>query len=204
MSFIDPHLIPLTQRCCSVKNELLYEISKGNERSFRALFYAYNSKLYTYALKLTGSRESAEDIVHTVFLKIWLNREKLVEVENLNAYLFKATHNLALNEFRRRVKESLALARLEERLQIVNENTDNKLLLSEVQEFIDNAVNNLTPQQRQIFKLSREAGLKQEEIAQQLNISLFTVKKHLTNALNCLRRHPLYPGSYPPKTRRQA
>lgn len=169
------------------ENELLVEISKGNQDSFKTLFYSYKSKLYTYAFKLTESREAAEDIVHDVFFKLWLNKEKVTQVENLNAYLFKATHNYALNEFRRKAKETVILAELEKKPHIYIENTDNKLLVSEVQEFINIAVNNLTPQQRQVFKLSREAGLKQEEIAQQLNISLFTVKKHLTNALNCLK-----------------
>lgn len=170
------------------ENELLYEISKGNEKSFEAVFYAYNRKLYTYALRLTECREASEDIVHTVFYKLWLNKETLTAVENLNGYLFKATHNLALNEFRRRAKETLILAELGKKPPLFNENTDNKLLISEVQEFINSAINNLTPQQRQVFRLSREVGLKQEEIAERLNISLFTVKKHLTNALNCLKK----------------
>jgi RNA polymerase sigma-19 factor, ECF subfamily len=169
------------------ENELLIEISKGNENSFKVLFYGYKSKLYTYALRMTESREAAEDIVHDVFFKLWLNREKLTEVDNINAYLFRATHNLALNGFRHKAKETLFLAELEKKLHTYTENTDNKLLQREAQEFINMAINHLTPQQRQVFKLSRELGLKQEEIAQQLNISLFTVKKHLTNALNCLR-----------------
>ncbi|MHA4809533.1 RNA polymerase sigma factor [Flavitalea flava] len=169
------------------ENELLIEISRGNEQSFKDLFYAFKSKLYTYALRLTESKEVAEDIVHDVFFKVWLNKEKLPEIDNINAYLFKATHNLALNGFRRKAKETLVLAELEKKLSIQIDNTDNKLVLREVKEFIHSAMGHLTPQQRQVFKLSREEGLKQEEIAQQLNISLFTVKKHLTNALNCLR-----------------
>ena len=167
--------------------QLLIEVAKGNEESFKELFYAYKSRLYTYALKLTESRQVAEDIVHDVFLKLWLNRADLPAIENLNAYLFRAAHNQALNGFRRKAKETLVLAELEKKLHIPTYNTDNELALSEVQALIHTAMNNLTPQQRQVFKMSREQGLKQEEIAQHLSISLFTVKKHLTNALNYLR-----------------
>lgn len=167
--------------------QLLIEISKGNEASFKELFYAYKGKLFTYALKLTESRQVAEDIVHDVFLKLWLNRSNLPAVVNLNAYLFRAAHNQALNAFRRKAKEILVLAELEKDLHIPIDTTDNEIALSEVKAAIHLAMNRLTPQQRQVFKMSREEGLKQEEIAQHLSISLLTVKKHLTNALNCLR-----------------
>jgi RNA polymerase sigma factor (sigma-70 family) len=57
-----------------------------------------------------------------------------------------------------------------------------------VRELIHEAVGKLTPQQKEVYKMSREEGLKQEDIARRLNISIFTVKKHLTDALNYLRK----------------
>jgi FixJ family two-component response regulator len=62
------------------------------------------------------------------------------------------------------------------------------LVRKQVRELIHEAVGKLTPQQKAVFKMSREEGLKQEDIARQLNISIFTVKKHLTDALNYLRK----------------
>lgn len=176
----------LTDSCAD--EPLMLQISKGDENAFQQLFYQYKDKLYAFAFRLTESNETAEDIVHDTFLKLWLNKEKLSEVKNVNAYIYKAAHNHICNAFRRKAKETLILAELKKELSIEVDDTDNRILLNEAQLLIDNAIDKLTPQQREVFKMSRKEGLKTEEIAQRLNISLFTVKKHLTNALNYLRK----------------
>lgn len=62
-----------------------------------------------------------------------------------------------------------------------------ELISKEVQQYIRNLVDRLTPQQRRVFLLAREGGLKQEEIAKLLGISVFVVKKHMVNALKFMR-----------------
>ena len=170
------------------EKDLLVQVSQGNELAFRQLFNMYRGKLYSYILKITESKETAEDAVHDVFLKIWINKESLPEILNLNAYLYRMAHNHAYNGFRRMAKETLVMAELERQSGYETSNPDDKLLRKEVRKFIQDAVNKLTPQQKEVFRMSREEGLKQEEIAQRLNISIFTVKKHLTDALNYLRK----------------
>ena len=164
------------------------QVSKGNELAFRQLFNTYRGKLYSYILRITESKEIAEDTVHDVFLKIWINKESLPEILNLNAYLYRMAHNHAYNGFRRMAKETLVMAELERQAGYETSDPNDKLVRKEVRKFIHDAVNKLTPQQKEVFRMSREEGLKQEEIAQRLNISIFTVKKHLTDALNYLRK----------------
>ena len=170
------------------EKDLLLQVSEGNEHAFRQLFNTYRSKLYTYIFKITESKETAEDTVHDVFLKLWTNKEKLTEIQNLNAYLYKMAHNHAYNGFRRMAKETLVMAELERQHGYELSDPDDQLVRKEVRKFIYEAVNKLTPQQKEVFKMSRELGMKQEEIAQRLNISIHTVKKHLTDALNYLRK----------------
>ncbi len=170
------------------ESELLLQIAAGNEQAFRQLFNTYRAKLYTYILKIAESKEAAEDTVHDVFLKIWLAREKLPEIKNINAYLYRMAHNRALNGLRRMAKETLVIAELEKNTRFKNNDSDNTLLRKEIRKCIQDAVNKLTPKQKEVFRMSREEGLKQEDIAQQLNISIFTVKKHLTDALHSLRK----------------
>ena len=170
------------------EKELLQQIAMGNEQAFRQLFNGYRSKLYTYILKISESKETAEDTVHDVFLKIWVSKEKLPAIQNVNAYLYRMAHNHAYNGFRRMAKETLVMAELEKGIGYESSRPDDKLVTKEVRQFIHDAVNKLTPQQKEVFRMSREEGLKQEEIAQQLNISILTVKKHLTDALNALRK----------------
>lgn len=170
------------------EKDLLLRVSEGNENAFRQLFNTYRSKLYSYILKITESKETAEDTVHDVFLKIWITREKLPEIQNINAYLYRMAHNRAYNGLRRMAKETLVMAELEKGTGYESSDPNDKLVRKEVRQFIHDAINKLTPQQKEVFRMSREEGLKQKEIAQRLNISIFTVKKHLTDALNFLRK----------------
>ena len=168
---------------------LLQQVSEGDEFAFRQLFEAYRDKLYTYILKITESRETAEDTVHDVFLKLWTSREKLPEIQNLSAYLYRMAHNHAYNGLRRMAKHTLIVAELTRDATAYESNDpDDILVRKEIQQFIHDAVNKLTPQQQQVYKMSREEGLKHEEIAQRLNISIFTVKKHMGDALISLRK----------------
>ena len=168
------------------ERELLKQVSEGSEKAFGELFNTYRKKLYTNIYKLTESKEIAEDTVHDVFLKIWANRKSLPEVDNFNAYLNRIAHNHAYTGFRRMAKETLILAELR-RQQNVAENPAQQLMAKEVRDFIKETIENLTPQQKLVFMMSREEGLKQEEIAERLNISVFTVKKHMVDALRYLR-----------------
>lgn len=171
------------------EKDLLHQIADGSEDAFRILFNAYRSKLYTYILKLTRSQEIAEDTVHDVFLKFWENRKTVHQIENLNAYLYRMAHNKAYSGFQRKAKETLILAVLEkEQAEGYQEGSDAGITTKEVRAFIQQAVNKLTPQQKKVFLLSRQEGLKLEEIAHSLNISTNTAKNHLVEALRVIRQ----------------
>jgi RNA polymerase sigma-70 factor (family 1) len=171
------------------EKDLLLQVSEGSEHAFRQLFDTYRSKLYTYILKITESKEMAEDTVHDVFLKIWTQKEMLPEILNLNAYLYRMAHNHAYNGLRKMAKEIVVMAELEKSGSgYENHDPNETLVRKEVRQFIHDAVNELTPQQKEVFKMSKELGLKQEEIAQRLGISVLTVKKHHAEAMNYLRK----------------
>lgn len=170
------------------ERDLLLQVSEGNEMAFRQLFDAYRNKLFSYILRISQSKESAEDAVHDVFLKLWTNRERLTEIENLNAYIFRMAQNHAYNGLRKIAKETLVMAELEKGSYYESSDPDDLLVRKEIREFIHDAIEKLTPQQKEVYRLSREQGLKHEEIAQRLNISVLTVKKHMSDALHFLRK----------------
>lgn len=168
------------------EQELLQQIAVGNESAFRELFLIYRRKLFTYVYKITESREIADDTVQDIFLHLWSVRETLPRINHINAYLYKMAHNYAYQGFRRLAKEELLLDHLKKQAYTPN-NPAQELVSKEVTAYIQSLVDRLTPQQRNVFLLSREEGLKQEEIADRLNISIFTVKKHMVDALSFLR-----------------
>lgn len=166
---------------------MLQDVARGDEQAFARLFHAYRDKLYGFILKITGSRELAEDVVQDVFLKIWTHRSNLHEVENFNAYLFRMSHNQVMNGLKRMNLESSIRLRLARLVQAAAEDPESVLMYKHTRELLKEAVEQLPPQQKLVYQLSREQGLKQEEIANQLNISAQTVKNHMSQALRSIR-----------------
>lgn len=169
------------------EKELLRQLAKGSESAFGELFAAYRAKLFTNIYRITKSREIAEDTIHDVFLKIWTNRESLPEIENFGAYISRMAQNNVYTGFRRLAKESLVLTELRRQTDSDNIHPGQVLMAKEVKAFIQETIEKLTPQQKLVFLLSRHEGLKQEEIAERLNISISTVKTHMGNAVRYLR-----------------
>lgn len=147
----------------------------------------FQRKVYAFILKITGTAEVAEDGLQDIFLKIWQNRSRLPEIENFNAYVHRMAYNYAYSGFRNMAKEALILQELKNATAVNTLDPEKLLLTKEVKAQIQALIDQLTPQQREVFRLSREGGLKHEEIAKQLGISVLTVKKHMGLALKVLR-----------------
>lgn len=174
------------ERSINKENQLLQLLTKGDPAAFEELFHLYKDKLYTFILQLGGNPTLAEDVVQEVFLKLWRDREALSAVDNFNAYLFRMAQNHAINVLRRQSRENLILADLQ-RLSIQKSQAGEALSAKEVQHLLQQAVNNLPPQQRRVFELSRNEEMKYEEIAGQLGISPATVRNHMVQALKAIR-----------------
>ena len=156
---------------------LLLQIASGDEGAFSRLFRLYHQLLGTYILRLTKSRELTEDIVQDVFMKIWLNRQDLVDVRDFRAFLFVASKNHALNCLKKKAKEQSVVTGLDENVDVPM--LADTILEDEYYLLIDEAIDQLSPQQQKVFLMSRHERLKYTEIAQQLNLSRETVKKYL-------------------------
>lgn len=167
--------------------ELLGLISNGDETAFRKIFNHYSDKLYSYTLRITDNEELAEEIVMDAFMKIWCNRKDLGLVHNFNSYLYTIVRNRAFNAIKRRSHESSIIKCLSLIKTEYEDSTEDTVVYNEYQHIISNAVNQLPTQQRLVYSLSRDEGLKYNEIAEQLNLSKNTVKAHLKKALSTLR-----------------
>lgn len=158
--------------------ELLKKISQGDKRAFTTLFDSYNKHLASYVFRLTESFEATEEIVQDVFIKIWLKRDNLTAVKSISDYLFILSRNETLNHLRKRASQAVKFQQWEREFgrETETNETDNyegyRLL-------IDKAIDQLPEQQRKAFRLSRFERLKYDEIAQQLNLSIETVRKHI-------------------------
>lgn len=175
------------QSLSNIDKALILQVSKGDKCAFRTLFDQYHNKIFSIAWKITGVKSAGEDVVQEVFIKLWMNKEKLAEVENFNAYLNTITHNHIFNNLRKIAYEQTFLEDLLREQSIIIKNVSDPILYNELQNLVHKAIQQLTPQQKKVFQLSRVHGLKHAEIAEKLNISRSTVKDHMVKALRSIK-----------------
>lgn len=166
---------------------LFQQIAEGNADAFREVFDKYRNVLFGSALKLTKDFADAEEIVQEIFVSLWISREKLAEVQDPKAYIFRALLNQVSNFFRKSANYEKFI-RQAAGLQVKASNvTEETLNTHALQQRIDEAVEALPEQQRLVYKMNRVDGLKNDEIAVLLGISSSTVKKHLALSLQAIR-----------------
>jgi RNA polymerase sigma-70 factor (family 1) len=169
------------------ERELIQQVAEGSEAAFRQLFNQYRRMLYSYILKITRSHEMTEDLVQDLFIDLWSIRGRLPKIQNLNAYLHRMAFTQARKGLEMTARELLVKDRLqEEATGVVNDN-GNQLLSEETRQLIQRLVDQLSPAQRQVFLLSREHHLNAAQIAERLNLTPNTIRRHLRDAIQFLR-----------------
>ena len=160
-------------------------IAGGDEAAFSRFFYGTKDRVYAYLLKLLQSPELAEDGVQELYFKLWRQRERLQQVTNFDAYWHRMVRNYAYSCFRTMAVREKAIGEIRE----IPATTDPEaqLISKELDLQLRALLDGLSPQQRSVFVLSRQGGMKHEEIAREMGISVLTVKKHMTLALRVLR-----------------
>lgn len=168
----------------ATEKDLFLLIKNSNEQAFELLFRLYFQPLQTFAAKIVDDGAIAEGIVQEVFIQLWEHRRRL-ENTAPKAYLYRMTKNRALNHIRHiQVKSRYA----EEVQHTIKEwEDDEEMLHEDVMVKIYNSIDKLPSQCRNVFIMSRMNGIKQKEIAEELGISIKTVKNHVGKALKILR-----------------
>jgi RNA polymerase sigma-70 factor (ECF subfamily) len=169
------------------EKELLIRVSKGDQVAFTTLFNHYHNGMGSFIFGITKSKELAEEITSDIFLKIWMSREVLQGVKNFKAYIFIIARNAAITSLRKIIREKNYYKQW--KLEQPSHPDD---LFKEQKEIyfslIDEAINQLAPQRKKIYILSRQKGLKYDEIAKQLDISKFTVRAHIQQSVSSITK----------------
>jgi RNA polymerase sigma-70 factor (ECF subfamily) len=169
------------------ENDLLARIAEGDEKAFGPIFHHYRRSIYSYAYHLSGSSTQADELVQDVFLKVWLHRDKIPHVLRFDNWLFTIARNQAFDMLKGMAKEASLRRQIAGLVDADANLVEDRLLTRENEEQLRRALDQLSPRQKLIFTLSRNQGMKHEEIASHLHISRHTVKTHLVQALKTLR-----------------
>lgn len=171
---------------------LLRALSRGDEKAFEVLFMRYFPRVKRFITGLLQDETTAEDFSQDILLRIWQKREEMEKVENLNAYLYQASRNavyqhlrhiLLVNEYGENQQDAFSRNPHDGRVNIEENMFADELLL-----IIQNTVEQMPPQRKKIYEMSRKEGKSNGEIAQLLAINKRTVENHLTQALADIRK----------------
>jgi RNA polymerase sigma-70 factor (ECF subfamily) len=166
--------------------ELYLKLRDGDERAFQALFRKYYSAMCHFANQFLADTEVSEEIVQEMFVKIWEKRSVLNIETSVKHYLFRSVRNHCLNQIQHeKIKKQYASKVLELANQEIN--PDDCFLEVDLIHRIEKSIESLPPKRREIFRLSREQGMKYKEIAETLDISVKTVEAQMGLALKYLR-----------------
>lgn len=162
---------------------LLKKLSGGDELAFNKLFEIYRDRIYNYLLKITKSSEVSEEIVIDIFVKIWVGRELMDQIQNLESFLHKVAFHKAIDFLRVASRHARLHKVYIERIKIEPEKLADDLIIDEeFRQILHKAIQQLPPQRKLIYTLSREQGLTYNQIAEALNLSRNTVKNSVMAA----------------------
>lgn len=169
------------------ENFLLSALRQDNKEAFSLLFQKYYTDLVLFCGNFVRDKSSCEDIVQSIFLKLWNDRKSIRIETSLKSYLLRAVRNSCFDEFRH-----LEIVRQYEsdpdHSVLDSYNTENYILYSDLSAHLQQALDQLPAPYREAFEMNRYEGLKYREIAVRLNVSERTVEVRVGKALEMLRK----------------
>ncbi|MCF7567983.1 RNA polymerase sigma-70 factor [Sabulilitoribacter arenilitoris] len=165
-------------------------IKNSDHHAFKLLYDRLWESLYVRAFSILGDKNIAKDIVQEVWISFWERRAEISN-DNIEGYLLRAVRFKVYNEFRNsKYKNKLIGEFLQSyKPNLKTNNVEQTIQLKDTEKAILEAVNSLPNKCKRVFELSRFEGMKNEEIAQKLNISKRTVETHISNALKVLKNN---------------
>jgi RNA polymerase sigma-70 factor (ECF subfamily) len=166
---------------------LLNRMREGDSASFNALFDRYWEMLYATVFSVCSDREVCSEIVHDIFLNLWLKREKL-QIESFKAYILASARYHVYRHVKNARKNSLEYREdLEYSSRVSMNDGELNIHYQDLEKSVDKELEELPRRCKEIFTLSRREQLSNDEIATRLDISKRTVENQLTHALRHLR-----------------
>ncbi|OQP44433.1 hypothetical protein A4H97_08615 [Niastella yeongjuensis] len=175
--------------CNLTDTELFLLLKQDDVRAFDEMYERYFILLLNAAFKRLQSKEDALEIVQDLFVQLYFKRKK-IETHNLGGYLHMMLRNKIIDRFREQLVRKKHIYRLQlQKPETSAEAPENNLDVKQLEQKIYTVIDRLPDKCREVFLLSRFDNLSHQAIAEQLNISVSTVEKHIVKALKIVRKH---------------
>jgi RNA polymerase sigma-70 factor (family 1) len=155
-----------------------------DQLAYKELFTSLHPSLFQFVTGIVKSRQSAEEIVSDLFMKIWEKRNTLEEIKNLRVYCFVAARHLSINQLEKQKRHHHSdIDDYKTRLFHCAPDPEECMISAEMLRLIHNVVEDLPPRCKLSFKLVKEHGFKYREAAEILQVSEKTIENQLSIAL---------------------
>ena len=167
--------------------ELVKRLQKGDVEAFDLIYEKYAGKLYSFGLKYLRSVAEAEELVQSVFLKLWENHKQINKDLSFRSYLFTIAYNDICKLFRKRnYTQKFIGEAIYEYIQFSSE-TEEKIDYQSTLDRVMQIVDKLPERQKVILKKSRLEGKSTKEIAEELSLTPGTIDNYISEALKFIR-----------------
>ena len=170
-----------------ISQDIIEELTEGKQEAFRIVFKAAYPQVRAFSKGFTKNDADADDIAQQVFIKLWTKRAILANVRNFETYLYTITKNTVLNHM---ASQKAFMVDISDVRNLSTENTSplEQIEASDLQLLIDMTVEDMPPQRQAVYRMSREEGLSNDQIAEKLGLQKKTVENHLNLALGDIRK----------------
>ncbi|OFX86001.1 MAG: hypothetical protein A2W99_16660 [Bacteroidetes bacterium GWF2_33_16] len=156
------------------------------KKDFEILFNSHYNNLCAYANNFLKDVDASEEVVQEILFKLWTNKDSIAITTSIQSYLFRSVRNACLNLLKHiNVREEYKVQREYEMQNTIS--SEDEMIVSELEQKIRSAIDQLPIERKKIFIMSRYDGLKYAEIAEKLNLSVSTVENQMVKALKFLR-----------------
>ena len=169
-------------------SEIIGRIRQGDKQEFEKLFRSSYVSLVRYAKTMIRDHDAAEEIVQDLFFRLWKDRQEMKIESSLNGYLFKAVHNRALHYIEHQKVVSRHAGEIVAGAELTSEPVTEVIYYNELQARVARVLERLPERCSMIFRMSRFDGMKYNEIADKLAVSLKTVEADMGKALKEFRK----------------
>ena len=168
---------------------LLRAVGEGNAKAFRDLYDHWHQKIFSFGFFLTKSQHLAEEITQEIFIKIWVHRHQLSELNSFEAWLKTVVRHHVYTVLNKLANEQLAMGTLRQQSPQHDTSTEYHVLERASAQLLAAAIDQLPPQQKTVYLLHRNEGMPHAAIAEAMGLSVHTVRNHFKAALASIRSY---------------
>ena len=179
----------MTTRTEHIDQQMILRLKAGDMAAFQKVFVAYSEKLFLFTCSYLKDTAEAEEIVQDVFLRIWEMREEIDENRSFKSFLYTMAVNKVLNYLKHQVVRQKYEKYLVNFNHDFSASPDAAVHFAELRDKIAGLMEKMPEQQCNVFKMSREDGLSNGEIAEKLGLSIRTVENQIYRASKFLKEN---------------